>query len=73
MRKRKGRTCDLCGRRYFRRNLVEAWDGQSPGKRKGWHKSSLRVCTECAGPRQAERMLTVATVRLVKGKRRRAS
>ena len=71
-RSRKPRTCDICGEKYHRRNLVEGWDQQNPGHRAGWNKVKIRVCTKCMGPKQADRMLTVASVRLV-GKKRRSA
>ena len=69
-RSRRPRTCDICREPYFRRNLVEGWDKQNPGRRAGWNKTQIRICTKCMSAQQADNMLTVASVKLV-GKKRR--
>lgn len=71
-KERRPRICDICGLPYHRRNLVEAWDQQNPGRRVGWQKTKLRICTNCQGPKQSNRMLKVASVRLV-GKREKTA
>ncbi len=61
---RKPRTCDVCGEKYHRRNLVEGWDAQNPGRRAGWNKTKVRICTKCMDARQANVMLEVASVKI---------
>jgi hypothetical protein len=49
--------CESCGKPYYRRNLTEVWDKQNAGHRDGWHKSVQRICTNCIGAQQAQRLL----------------
>jgi hypothetical protein len=69
------RLCDLCGKSYYRRNLTEVWDEQTPGSRTGWHKTRGRICVRCMNAMQARRLLMVAHVRIgaVPKRQRRAS
>lgn len=67
------KSCDICGKPYYRRNLVESWGSQNPGHRAGWTKASRRICTTCQGPDQSNRLLTLATLQLVGSRRRRRS
>ena len=52
--------CDDCGRRYNRRNKVEAWVQQNQGHRKGWLKKVRKICTYCGPAPIAKKMLFVA-------------
>jgi hypothetical protein len=69
------RVCDLCAKPYYRRNLTELWDEQTPGSRTGWHKTRGRICTRCMNATQARRLMLFAQVRLGAGpkRQRRAS
>lgn len=64
------RTCSVCGKKYFRRNLFEGWVSQNPGKRVGWQKETLKVCLDCMNASQSRAtLLRVAKVRFVGRKR----
>ncbi len=55
---KQARHCDICGKRYLRRNLAEAWMIRSGI----WVKIVVRECTSCMTPQQAQRMLISAHV-----------
>lgn len=61
------RTCDNCGKPYFRRNLVVGWVAANPGHRYGWSRIAVRSCTRCTSEGQAQRMVSLVTVRRVVG------
>jgi hypothetical protein len=61
IRKKPSKVCDLCGKNYFRRNLIEGWTKQNPGKRAGWWKEKLRVCLLCMPQSAATRMILRVT------------
>ncbi len=67
--------CDSCGLRYYRRNKLETWPGHNPGKRKGWYKEELKVCTTCLPAMQTQklmiRVLTVATVNVPESRKKK--
>lgn len=54
------RRCDLCGRGYHRRNLIEVWESHGVGRVAGWVKRILRVCVACQSPKTSQRVLVVA-------------
>jgi hypothetical protein len=56
--------CESCGKPYYRRNLTETWDRQNPGHRDGWHKTLMKICTNCQGPSQSQRLLLLASTTL---------
>jgi ribosomal protein L37AE/L43A len=58
--------CESCGKPYYRRNLTEVWDKQNAGHRDGWHKATLRICTNCQGTSQSQRMLLLASTTISK-------
>lgn len=64
-REAKPRMCDVCGKTYFRRNLVEAWPKRNPGHRLGWYKVRQRVCLECMTPTSSAQMLIAVGARWV--------
>jgi hypothetical protein len=43
------RHCHHCGRRYLRRNLAVIWERHADG----WHRITVKVCTNCLGRAQA--------------------
>ena len=59
---RKPRSCDICYEGYNRRSLIEGWTTQNPGRRTGWRKTKLRVCTRCCGAPAANRILRAITL-----------
>lgn len=67
MRRHRPKQCDTCGRPYYRRNKLEGWTGQNPGHRGGWVKTELFVCTFCQPAGVTERVIALASLRVVKG------
>lgn len=68
--------CELCGRRYYRRNLIEVWSVRAEGARMGWNKRTARICLSCQPERLSLQLLRVAhvpvTVRGLSSRRKRA-
>ena len=65
-RAHRPKICDNCGKPYYRRNRIEGWTGQNPGHRGGWFKTELYICTACQPASTTERVLTLASLRVVK-------
>ncbi len=63
------RECSQCGRPYYRSNRFRLWTKQNPGHRTGWAKWDEPVCLNCQPAGQAQRILALATVRIVHRKR----
>ncbi len=59
------RTCDRCGQRYLRRNLIEAWTTRNPGHRRGWIKKVIRICLRCQSIERSKEVVAVAQIRVV--------
>jgi hypothetical protein len=57
------RLCENCGRRYYRRNLLQVWDVRNTGHRDGWHQTTIRVCLTCQSPAATQRVLLATVVR----------
>ena len=66
--KERPRTCDVCNKKYHRRNLIEAWPGRKPGHRIGRLKVRQRVCLECMTAMDSGRMLRAVGARWVEKK-----
>lgn len=60
------RKCDLCHKVYNRSNRIRVWTVRNFGHRDGWVKMDLKVCNRCMDDKQAQRMLSVASIRIVK-------
>lgn len=65
----KPRTCDVCGAKYHRRNLIEAWPTRNPGHRIGWFKVRQRVCLACMSTGDSARMLRAVGARWIEPKK----
>lgn len=48
------KSCSVCGKPYYRRNLLEVWDVRNPGHRVGWGKTELRVCLGCSSAQRSQ-------------------
>ena len=68
-RAHRPKVCDNCGRPYYRRNKLEGWSAQNPGHREGWIKRELFICTACQPAAATERVLTLASLRVVKSQK----
>lgn len=60
------RMCSQCGRKYFRRNLIEQWTGRNEGHRYGWHKDLAKVCLNCMDVNESKRVIAIADVQFGK-------
>lgn len=56
------RKCSQCGRKYFRRNMMEQWTGRNDGRRYGWHKDVAKVCLSCMSEAESRRIIGIADV-----------
>jgi hypothetical protein len=65
-RENNERVCSICGRPYYRRNLVEGWIGQNPGHRLGWQKRRVAICTYCQPASFVSRNIMLVSARVVK-------
>lgn len=62
------RCCSECGAPYYRANRLRVWTSTNPGHRLGWIKEDLRLCIRCFDSRKAQRVVTLASVRVTVGK-----
>ena len=60
------KECEKCGHPYYRRNKIEVWTGQNPGKRSGWLKEELKICNTCMPQMAAQRLLVRMDIRITK-------
>lgn len=54
------RHCDTCGRRYWRRDVIEVWRNGN-GR---WTKTTIRQCLTCQSPATVRRLLRVVSVEI---------
>lgn len=64
--KTPARRCGRCNNGYYRVNKIEQWTGRTPGKRLGWHKEKLSICTNCQDSRESIRLVEMADVQYSK-------
>ena len=65
MKRKNTKTCDRCGRAYYRSNRLRLWISQNPGHRAGWQKDDVKLCTRCfseSAAIQASRLVTAKVV-----------
>jgi hypothetical protein len=59
------KICDRCGKTYWRSNRLRLWTTTNPGKRDGWAKDDVRLCTGCMAQSQARQAAHVVSARIV--------
>ena len=64
------RICTRCGKVYYRVNKMSVWTRTNPGHRMGWWKQEAKLCNDCCQPRLAQRIMTVAHIRLIEPPRK---
>lgn len=73
MAKRAPRTCDRCGKPYWRSNTFRLWTIRNPGHRDGWGKIEEKLCNNCCNEGMARRTAVMYGVRIVPINRQKVS
>lgn len=57
------RKCSHCGKKYFRRNMMDIWTVRAPGQRYGWRKETVKVCMGCMDVHESRHIMKIADVK----------
>lgn len=69
-RSKPNRICTSCRKVYYRVNKMSVWTRINPGHRLGWWKQEAKLCIDCCKAQMAQRLMTVAHVRLIEPPRK---